>query len=146
MLTPSLHIPILWGVGLLDQKLPGVFQFFQGRVFKSQQQKMREKEECSPRNPACSTCSPSAEGSTSISCRDSPLCCSREGKLWQDFKSCLHGKAPAGKDREHQVLLQRNRWAQGLCSQREGLEVLGVNSLTGVLKAPHLLWHSSLAL
>lgn len=103
---PHPHPLRSWALG---SKASRSFSVFPGRVFKSQQQTMREKEECSPRNPACSTCSPSAEGSTSISCRDSPLCCSREGKLWQDFKSCLHGKAPAGKDREHRVLLQRNR-------------------------------------
>lgn len=120
-----------------------IFLVFPGQVFKSQQPKMSEKKEFSPRNPPCSTCCPSAEGNTFISCKNSPLCCSREAKLFQDY--C---KIPnlACKEREHQVLFPRNRWTQGWCSQREGLEVPGVNSFLGVLKPPHLLWHPCLAL
>lgn len=48
MLTPSLHIPILWGAGLLDQKLPGVFQFFQGVYLSLSSRKWERRRSAAP--------------------------------------------------------------------------------------------------
>lgn len=121
-----------------------IFTFFRGMFFKSQQQKMREKKECSPRNSPCSTCSPSAEGSTFISCRFSFVLL-RRGQIRTNFQvlpawkgSCWQAEGTPSPFSQEQV-------STGMMFSARRAGSSGLNALMGVLKPPHLVWHPCLA-
>lgn len=125
--TAHLHIPILWGAGLLDQKLPGDFQFFQGIFFSLNSRKWERRKSSAPgTHPAALQLK-----ATLWFLADSPLCCSREGKLSQIFRSCLQGEGTQSVFPEEQA-------STGLMLPERRAGSSGVISLTAVLKPPHL--------